>query len=246
MEDALEFEVFLPASFRNKAEQNYMRFLWEAFQTNYEAAKYEFASLAFHLLYMSFVSFSIWQIRLVRERDFKFALVGFQNKPENDILNAVNPFQFYEQLKESQIFRFLKLIGCENEQVGEFSKFVKRRNKIAHPSGTVFFNDQVAIDAEIADMMKEVRNIEAHMKPVIEEVYRKFLLESAAQEELEYSTLDEEIEVNFIHRYYMSAKDIEICIAVDVQQFNREANFVFIESLHAQLQASAIAQGLAA
>jgi hypothetical protein len=41
-------------------------------------------------------------------------------------------------LKESQIFRFLKIIGCTNEQVGEFSKFVKRRNKIAHPSGLVF------------------------------------------------------------------------------------------------------------
>lgn len=246
MDEALELEVFLPASFRNKSEQAYMRFLWEAFQTNYDAQKYEFASLAFHLLYMSFVSFSIWQIRLVRERDFKFALVGFQNEPENKILNAVNPFQFYEQLKESQIFRFLKLIGCENEQVGEFSKFVKRRNIIAHPSGTVFFNDQVAIDAEIADMMKEVHNIEAHMKPVIEEVYRKFLLESAAQEELEYATLDEEIEVNFIHRYYMSTKDIEICVAVDVQHLNGEANFPLIESLHAQLQASAIAQELAA
>jgi hypothetical protein len=246
MEEALELEAFLPASYRNKAEQDYIRFLWEAFQTNYEAKKYEFASLAFHLLYMSFVSFSIWQIHLVRERDFKFALVGFQKDPENDILKADSPFRFYEQLKESQIFRFLKLIGCENDQVGEFSKFVKRRNKIAHPSGTVFFNDQKAIDDEIADMMKEVRNIEAHMKPVIEEVYRKFLLESAAQEELEYATLDEEIEVNFIHRYYMSAKDVEICVALNVQHLSGEPNFGLIESLHGRLQASAVAQGLAA
>lgn len=95
-------------------------------------------------------------------------------------------------------------------------------------------------------MMKEVCNIEAHMKPVIEEVYCKFLLESAAQEELEYTTLDEEIGVNLIHRYYMSAKDIEICLAVDVQQLNGDANFPLIEDLHAQSQFSAVVQGLAA
>lgn len=51
------------------------------------------------------------------------------------------------------------MIGCNNAQVGEFAKFVKRRNKIAHPTGTVFFNDQQAMDEEIADMMREVRNI---------------------------------------------------------------------------------------
>lgn len=37
--------------------------------------------------------------------------------------------KLYERLKEAQIFRFLKLNGCDNQQIGEFSKFVKRRNK---------------------------------------------------------------------------------------------------------------------
>ena len=44
---------------------------------------------------------------------------------------------------------------------------MKRRNKIAHPTGTVFFNDQADIDSEIADMMKDVRNIEAHQAALL-------------------------------------------------------------------------------
>ena len=107
MDEALELGTYLPQSFANANEQAYLDFLWSAFQTNYEAERYEFASLAFHLLYMSFVSFSIWQIRLARPEQFAVAMVGF-DKSENALMACESPFKFYDQLKESQIFRFLR------------------------------------------------------------------------------------------------------------------------------------------
>jgi len=236
MEDALELENFLPVSYKTRSEKEYMTFLWDAFQSNYTSGKYEFASLAFHLLYMSFVSFSIWQIRLIREQDFMNALVGFQSDSETKLLGADSPFKFYEQLKESQIFRFLKLIGCTNNHVGEFAKFVKRRNKIAHPSGTVFFNDQVSIDAEITEMMREVANIQEHMRPIIQEVYSRFLVESANVEEREYADPDQEIEVSLIHRSYVSRKDIEVCLTYDLSKHLAHTDFPAIKALHQSLQ----------
>jgi hypothetical protein len=238
MDEALELDDFLPVSYKTRSEGEYVAFLWDAFQSNYKSEKFEFASLAFHLLYMSYISFSIWQIRIVREQDFKNALVGFQNDAENSLLEADSPFKFYERLKESQIFRFLKLIGCDNVQVGEFAKFVKRRNKIAHPSGTVFFNDRVAIDGEIAEMMRQVRNIENHMRGVIVEIYERFLIDSADQEELEYGTLDQEIEVNLIHRNYMSREDLNICLGFDIQAFDDHPKFSVIEEFHESLRRS--------
>lgn len=218
MEEALELSEYLPQSFANANEQTYLDFLWSAFQTNYEAGRYEFASLAFHLLYMSFISFSIWQIRLARPQEFSMAMVGFQSDHEGKLLECESPFKFYDNvLKESQIFRFMKLIGCTNQQVGEFAKFVKRRNKIAHPTGTVFFNDRATIDGEIAEMMREVSNIEAHMKPVVLELYAAFLRDSAEPEAREYADPADEITANFVHRSYMSAADIAFCRNFDVQ-----------------------------
>lgn len=161
------------------------------------------------------------------------AMVGFRAEDEGKITECDSPFKFYEKLKESQIFRFLKLIGCNNEQVGEFAKFVKRRNKIAHPTGTVFFNDQQAIDDEIADMMREVRNIEEHMEPVIEELYIKFLKESAHAEELQYGTLDAELNTNFVHKAYMSAADLRHCAALDVATLAHLPNQDVVAGLHA-------------
>ncbi|NZD48304.1 hypothetical protein [Rhizobium leguminosarum] len=235
MDEALELGSYLPQSFASSSEQAYLEFLWSAFQTNYEAERFEFASLAFHLLYMSFVSFSIWQIRLARPEQFSMAMVGFRSDEEGSLMDCESPFKFYDRLKESQIFRFLKLIGCTNQQVGEFAKFVKRRNKIAHPTGTVFFNDRAAIDAEIADMMKEIGNMEVHMQPVIIELYRRFLRTSADLDERQYTDLGDEIAANLIHVNYMSAADLVICAQFDVSTFATEANYEEMRTLHAKL-----------
>ncbi len=232
MDEALELGEYLPQSFANASEQAYLDFLWSAFQTNYEAERYEFASLAFHLLYMSFVSFSVWQIRLARPEQFNMAMVGFQSDDETKLLSYDNPFKFYEKLKESQIFRFMKLIGCTNQQVGEFSKFVKRRNKIAHPTGTVFFNDQAAIDAEIADMMREVRNIEAHMKPIILEIYERFLKDRADDELWEFSAPIDEVTANLVHANYMSVADLAFCRGFPIADLQGEPGFQAKLELH--------------
>ena len=238
MDEALELADYLPLSFKTQSEGEYVIFLWDAFESNYTSGRYEFASLAFHLLYMSFVSFSIWQIRLVREQDFKNALIGFQSEAENKLMAADSPFRFFDQLKESQIFRFLKLIGCENLQVGEFAKFVKRRNKIAHPSGTVFFNDQLSIDKEIAEMMEEVSKIQAHMQPIISEVYSRFLNESSDIEEREYSDPTDELNASLIHRNYISQKDIEICRDFDLAYLVDKPHYANMCELHAVLLAT--------
>lgn len=234
MDEALELGTYLPQSFANAGEQAYLEFLWSAFVTNYEAERYEFASLAFHLLYMSFVGFSIWQIRLARPDPFAMAMVGF-DRSESALMACDSPFKFYDQLKESQIFRFLKLIGCTNEQVGEFAKFVKRRNKIAHPTGTVFFNDRAAIDTEITDIMREVRNIEAHMRPVVVELYIRFLDDSQDEELRQYTDAKDEIAANLVHRYYMSFADLSYCRDFKIASLNAKPNFASIEVLHASL-----------
>jgi hypothetical protein len=235
MDEALRLTAYLPLGYRNRDEEAYIDFLWSTFQFNYEAEKYEFASFAFHLLYMTYMSFLVWQIRVARPVQFGHALIGFQREAESDLLGADSPFKFYDRMKESQIFRFLKIIGCENEQVGEIGKFVRRRNKIAHPTGTVFFNDRETIDEEITAMMREVEKLEAQTVPLVLDIYRRFLAESADAEEREYGTDIEEIEANLIHRYYMSRKDVEACKALDLAEFREHPAYQGIIDLHESL-----------
>ncbi len=232
MDDAIQLIDYLPSSYKDKREEEYIKFIWDAFTFNYSNDKYEFANLAFHLLYMSFVSFSIWQIKAVRKKDFKNAMVGFQRATESKILNADTPFKFYEPLKESNIFRFLKLIGCNNDHVGEFSKFVKDRNKIAHPSGDIFFNDKESIDEHIMEILKEVGNIQGHMQPIIQETFSQFLTDNHDPEEWEYSVASDQIVNILIHQNYLSQKDIQMCLDYDISSLSSNADFTNIKELY--------------
>jgi len=225
MDDALRIHEFLPISYANKNEEAYIKFLWDAFEFNYNHEKYEFANLAFHLLYMSFACFSVWQIRAARRADFDKAMVGFQNEIENWLSTADTPFKFFEKLKESTIFRFIKLVGCTNEQVGEFSKFVKQRNRIAHPSGTVFFNSKDNIDEHIAQIMTEIDHIQSHMMPTLHECIRKFLIDNWNPDEWQFSVPKDQIDSTLIHANYFSQKDIEAALLFDIAPFQGQPNY---------------------
>ncbi|MEA3447112.1 MAG: GxxExxY protein [Bacteroidota bacterium] len=65
MEESYQILQYLPNRFKQRDEQEYIEFLWEAFESNYQNEKYQFAFIAYHMLFMSFVYFTIWQIKSV-------------------------------------------------------------------------------------------------------------------------------------------------------------------------------------
>src|SRR5450759_5438226 len=94
MEDAADLGNYLPLSFKSPKEQEYIEFLWDAFDANYESGKYQFAFLAYHMLTMSFIYFNIWQIKQTVPREFAMGLIGFGKDIEKSLLEATSPFVF--------------------------------------------------------------------------------------------------------------------------------------------------------
>lgn len=240
MEDSLELANYLPLSFKTPKEEEYIAFLWDAFETNYRAEKYQFAFLAYHMLTMSFIYFIIWQIRNNEPKDFEKATIGFGKDVEKALTNAGSPFAF-SKLNERSILRFLKLIHCDNGKIGTYAKLVDDRNNTAHSNGNIFYNDQHSLDLKIAEILRIVEEIQAHSKPVIEHCYENFLAESYDDEEREYADPTDQIREAFIHSHYLSHKDIEICLECDpapIMRRHDDANaMIAIKALHDQFQA---------
>lgn len=140
MEEFYQLMEYLPAAFKNEKDGEYIAYLRDSFEQNYQNGKYQFAVLACHMLYMSFVYFSVWQIKNSNPNDFAKSLIGFSKDDEKSLLSASNPFTF-AKISEARIFRFLKLIGCENDAVGNFSGLVQQRNDIAHSNGHIYYTD---------------------------------------------------------------------------------------------------------
>jgi hypothetical protein len=102
----------------------------------------------------------------------------------------------------------------------------------------VFFNDRESLDGEVAKILLEVRNIQDHMRPVIEDLYSTFLKASADEEERRYADPDDEVREVLVHGYYLSQKDIEVCGAHDITGYSNHPHFASIEALHEHLCSS--------
>ena len=233
MEEAAELANYLPLSFKTPKEQEYIEFLWDAFESNYENGKYQFAFLAYHMLTMSFVYFDIWQIRQVQRKDFEKGIIGFA-RDEKNLLGATSPFSF-SSVNERSILRLLKLIGCDNGKIGAYAKLVDDRNETAHSNGNIFFSTEAALDTKIREILRVVDEIQTHSKPVIEQCYREFLIQSLDPEEREYPDAPDQIREVLIHENYLSQKDIGFCLACDLANLAGHKQYASIRQLHAAL-----------
>jgi len=235
MEEAIELRNYLPLSFKSPQEQEYIEFLWDAFETNYTHGKYQFAFLAYHMLTMSSVYFNIWQIRQARPKEFEMGLIGFGRDIEKNLLEATSPFVF-STVNERSILRLLKLIACDNGKIGTYAKLVDDRNDTAHPNGHIFFSTQDALDTKIAEILRVVDEIQGYSRCVIEQVYRAFLLNNYDPEEREYPDAADQIREMLIHENYLSQKDIEICLGFNLNSLADRPEVNSIRTLHEALQ----------
>ena len=233
MDEAFELVDHLPRSFKTPNEEEYIAFLWKAFEKNYKAKNYQFSFLAYHMLMMSFIYFNIWQIKQTWQDDFKKGLIGF-SRNENDLLKATSPFAF-SQVNERTFLRMLRLIECGNDKIGNYAKLVDERNLAAHPNGHILFNSKEALDHQIGKVIRVVNEIQLHSRPVIEQCYREFLFRSSDEDKREYLDHDDQIREVLIHGHYLSQKDIEFCRAFDISKLRKQAGFSQIETLHNSL-----------
>lgn len=235
MEEAAELANYLPLSFKSPQEQEYIKFLWEAFETNYTHGKYQFAFLAYHMLAMSFVYFNIWQIKQMAPNNFAMGLIGFGRDIEKSLLEATSPFVF-STVNERTILRFLKLIACDNAKIGTYAKLVDDRNDTAHANGNIFFSTQAALEAKITEILRVVAEIQDHSTPIIQHCYREFLIQNHDPDEREYPDAGDQIREVLIHENYLSQKDIEICLGFDLESLAAQAEKEKMRELHQMLR----------
>ena len=235
VEDAFNILKYLPIRFKQPTEQEYITFLWDSFESNYENKKYQFSFMAYHMLFMSFVYFNIWQIKTIRKDDFEKISLGFNEK----ILNATTPFHFSEE-NERKVLELLKYTCSSHSDIkaliGNYKKLVDERNKIAHANGSIPFKEENSLIIMIEKVLNYSEEIQSFSKIIIQECFEKFLVESSNEEEREYPDISEQINEVLIHEHYLSKKDIEFCLDYDISRLDSHTNYVEIERIFETLK----------
>jgi hypothetical protein len=80
--------------------------------------------------------------------------------------------------------------------------------------------------------MLEVANIQRHKRPIILEVYGRFLNESSEVELREYFDPLDELMAALIHRSYISQRDIDVCLDFDIASLGGDPHYGGMCELH--------------
>ncbi len=105
IEDLAKVFNYFPIYHKHESESDYLTFLWDSFESNYEKEKYQFSFIAFHMIYMSFIYFVVWRIKEIKSSDFDKAIIGFNDRYQQIFKNITSPFTFSE-IGEVKFLRF--------------------------------------------------------------------------------------------------------------------------------------------
>lgn len=237
MEEFYQIMRYLPASYKSPQDQDYIAYLRDSFEQNYKNGKYQFALLACHMLYMSFVYFSVWQIKNIYKSEFKASSVFLANRDakEDEIIDLKSPFSL-SLVNERTIFRFLKFLDRPPKDLKAMQDLVKYRNNIAHSNGVIHCADQKTANLRLSEFLSQIDEIQQCMTPVIHNCLQEFLLSSFDPETREYTDPADQIREVFIHSNYCSEMDIHACLGFDIHSLKDHPHFIKIEELFSSLK----------
>jgi len=243
--EAADIFDYLPITFKTKDEETYIRFLWNSYESNYKNQQYQFAFIAFHLLFMTYAYFQIWKIYNMHKEEFRKSLLGFEkldniigeleernkkNIAEKKQLEVLYPFAFSE-IQERTIMTFFKLIGCDKMKIGRYKKIVDERNEIAHATGKLIFVAAENLDRKIDEILLLVDEIQNHSVRIIDSTISNFLHDSCDSENREFIDDIDQIQNVLVNQNYLSRKDIRYMLKFEIDRFSTEAVFKEKKSL---------------
>jgi hypothetical protein len=109
--------------------------------------------------------------------------------------------------------------------------------------GNIFYSTEAALDVKITQILRVVDEIQSHSKPVIEHCYREFLLQNHDADEREYPDPADRIREVLIHGNYLSQRDIDICLGLDLGTFATRPEYENMRELHDPLVATYSGEG---
>jgi hypothetical protein len=242
MEEAQTIFDYLPES---PEEANYLQFLSDVFESNYQNEKYQFSFIAFHMLFMCFVYYQIAKIYSIEREETKKLMI-FTGKAHSHIEahetkiragkdSPFSPLKFSEE-NERTIMGLFLAIGCSREEIFQLKRLVDDRNDVAHSNGNIFYKTKESLDGKIEEILGCIEAIQEHSAPIIEACYRRFLEDSANPDDREFPDEQDQVRDILVHRNYLSMEDIAVIRALDIRTYEAHERYANMQALQQAIE----------
>lgn len=207
MEDyTSQIKLFLPLYLQSQDNEEYLEFLFESLQKNFDAAHYQFSLMSFHLIYMSFIYKTIWLMKISNQSEVIELFTS--NKDLNDSINMYD----ISIVSEKKVIKLLKSLGCHLNEIKDFCSLIDRRDNCAHASGIIHYKE-IHIKRYVEEGIGYLENIQHKTKPKLENIMHIFLEENWDTETRKSTTARDSFD-QFLRENLISLKDLEYLAAI--------------------------------
>ncbi len=249
-EEPLDFSValdkileYLPQEYSDKTEKQYIDALILATRTSYENGLYQFAYIQYHMLFMTAVYYALLQISFVHKKELEKGLYYLLKDRYSEFWKESNTkkgelyFGSFAIINESDVFMLLRVVGLENDFLGELKDLVKQRNNYAHANGQLLLtSDDLFLDA-ISNYNEKAEKVINFLKTDLIAFYKKSIGEKDFYdpEIRACSDADEQMEQEFIKKYSLSQTELNWLRKIQLSEFDDMNGAEEIKTLHCAL-----------
>ncbi len=131
-----KLNMYLPIDFANDENNAYRQYLIDSFHENCDKGKHQFAIMAFHMLFMSFLYKEFWELKL-----FSFDKVQGLCRSNASFNGINNIFDASVIPEKTMIDQYLGVHSWHANKKNTVKGFVDKRDNCAHASGFVQYNE---------------------------------------------------------------------------------------------------------
>lgn len=209
--------MHLPIDFLNDENNEYRRYLIDSFVENCQNNKYQFALMAFHMMFMSFLYKEFWEIKT-----FSFSKVAGLCRADAKFNNIINMFDASIIPEKTMIDQYLSIHSWHINKKDKVKGFVDTRDNCAHASGFIQYQ---LTDAEryFQDVIEYAQKISHANKPnVLSMFFKLFECFLTSPEEFNSKSIGEfisdkirEVKLSYVEFVYILKEPMPSYIVVD-------------------------------
>jgi len=206
---------YLPMQFADEEANEFIKYLGDAYIENLEKEKYQFAFIAFHMLYMTFCFKTKWFLRKQKNKKIEESIETYLKANKKKFFNGL--FDLSQFNEKDTIHHLLHSLDFDIVETEGHKKCIDIRNNCAHANGKIRYN-QRKINTSIEEEVEFVEKIQSKLKTELKNFFQNFLDENWQQ-----TFISGDIKAVFVDNYF-SLKDLEQLMTITLPVFKKKSN----------------------
>ena len=230
----IELLYYFPIDKTYISTGSYDQYLYDLEKTvidNYESGNYQVSYFYAHLIFMSYVYYSVekaYQFEPERMKDIFYPINSYRGRDDKpDIENFGSVYEF-SKIPEKDIFKVFRVLGMEDTVIREFSSYISSRDDYAHATGHGNLSEE-EFQRNIKTVIGNMSTLHELFLPHLMKLYTDFMLERL---DWTYDVVTDNFN-DFVFDNALSIKDIDYLCHLGVRKL-QDSN----ETLKTEYQAT--------